>query len=215
MSNVERIIEGSQIFSGSVIEQVTGSLDFDGAVSASAFDGNLTGSVLGTSSFAVTATIADTAVTATVADSAVLIIPVPLFMERLQIIDVPEPITELEDPASRTVQALDFTHFAFSRLSISVKKKSAVGPGRPRIAVQYSTDGGTTFDFLDGVDGPYVDISGSTTDPTRVNGPNVTHVSESRTVVELRLVVYSGSATPPFESPTVQGLLWPLFPGAF
>lgn len=131
--------------------------------------------------------------------------PVSVFLEDTTLLNIQEPISEVVDGRFNWQLA----PHRESHLAVTITDPSKFS-GRPRLALQFSLDGGTSWDFLDGVDGPYVDITGSVTASTaiRLSGPDVSHISESFTFVELRVITYSGSAGAPFESPSTLGLYW-------
>jgi len=149
---------------------------------------------------------ASLAETASIALAAPLLVPVPAFLDQLKLINITEPVVSVGSPGAESVGAINLRDHGFSNLNVTITN-AATGSGRPRLALQYSLND-VDFFFLNGVDGPYVDISGSVGEIVRIGGPTANHVSESKTDVFLRVVTYSGSAVPPQESPTVFGLYW-------
>jgi len=158
-------------------------------------------------SFAATASFTETA---SIALAAPLLVPVPAFLDQLKLINITEPVVSVGSPGAESVGAINLRDHGFSNLNVTITN-AATGSGRPRLALQYSLND-VDFFFLNGVDGPYVDITGSVGEIVRIGGPIANHVSESKTDVFLRAVTYSGSAIPPQESPTVFGLYWTVSP---
>ena len=173
----------------------------DNAILAQNATQSLSASLAETASFAQTAS---------VADSAAIIVPVPSFMDEIRLINIPAAVTPLGSPGAESVGKFNFANRGFSSLGVTITGPDDQG-GRPRIALQYSLDN-ATWNFLNGVDGPYADITGSPGSIVRTAGPVANHVSESKTDVFIRVVTYSGSVTPPNESPTVFAAFWIVSP---
>lgn len=193
------------------IELITGSFEVTGAVTASRFLGDDEGGIsfIGSSSFALntdSASAALNSLSASVAAVAVeafaspFIIPMPTFLDQVKLINVQPEIVEVE----HSLVLFNLAAHPFSRIATTIiEGVDSASLGRPRIGMQYSLSPTGPWSFLDGAEGPYVDITGSTAGTIRTAGPTITHASESLTNVFLRAVTYSGSVTPPFPSPTI------------
>jgi hypothetical protein len=75
----------------------------------------------------------------------------------------------------------DFRGFTVARLQGVVIEGA---PSGAKIAVQFSTDDGTTWNYLDGADGPWMTVSAA----GDVYGPDITLVPAAQADVLLRLV---------------------------
>lgn len=143
------------------------------------------------------------AATASKALAAPLLIPIPTFLDQVKLNNIKEAVVEIGSLGTSQVK-FNLKAHPFSRLGVTVTE--GITGSNPRLGFQFSPDGNDPWTFLDGAQGPYVDISGSTTEPVRVTGPVVTHISESKGTVFLRVVSFSGSLSAPFPSPTVFAL---------